>query len=149
MKNLKLYLNVKMLKYLNAKMTKRGVSIYLALMIMFILLAVGLGMSAIIVSQMKMVREMGYSVIALYAADTGIERALDAGDTPSSDYSDTLINGSSYKVEVYCCVPETGMCLFGAGECPVDEDSKCDARYFCYKSIGTYRKTQRAIETTR
>lgn len=146
MKNLKLYLNV--------KITKRGVSIYLALMIMFILLAVGLGISAIIVSQMKMVRAMGYSVIALYAADTGIERAL-YDDDPSPDYGPTTINGSSYKVEVYCCVQPGpgGRCLFDSDGCPtakgVQLDPDCDARYFCYKSIGTYKKTQRAIETTR
>ena len=56
--------------------TKQGVSIYLALVIMFILLAIGLGVSLIIVSQMKMIRGMGNSVVAFYAADTGIEHAL-------------------------------------------------------------------------
>lgn len=54
----------------------KGVSIYLTLMIMFILLAVGLGISTILVSQMKMIKGMGDSVIAFYAADTGIERIL-------------------------------------------------------------------------
>jgi len=55
---------------------QKGVSLYLALMIMFILLAIGLGVSLIIVSQMKMIRGMGDSVIAFYAADTGIEHSL-------------------------------------------------------------------------
>jgi len=45
-------------------------------MIMFILIAIGLGISLIIVSQMKMIRGMGDSVVAFYAADTGIEHAL-------------------------------------------------------------------------
>jgi hypothetical protein len=56
--------------------TKKGVSLYLALIIMFILIAIGLGVSLIIVSQMKMIRGMGDSVIAFYGADTGIEHAL-------------------------------------------------------------------------
>jgi hypothetical protein len=55
---------------------KRGVSLYLALIIMFILIAIGLGVSLIIVSQMKMMKGMGDSVVAFYAADTGIEHAL-------------------------------------------------------------------------
>jgi len=55
---------------------QKGVSLYLALMIMFILIAIGLGISLIIVSQMKMIRGMGDSVVAFYAADTGIEHAL-------------------------------------------------------------------------
>jgi hypothetical protein len=55
---------------------QKGVSLYFALMIMFILLAIGLGISLIIVSQMKMIRGMGDSVVALYVADTGIEHAM-------------------------------------------------------------------------
>jgi hypothetical protein len=56
--------------------TKKGVSLYLALIIMFILIAIGLGVSLIIVSQMKMMKGMGDSVVAFYAADTGIEHSL-------------------------------------------------------------------------
>ena len=55
---------------------QKGVSLYLALIIMFILLAIGLGISLIIVSQMKMIRGMGDSVVAFYAGDTGIEHSL-------------------------------------------------------------------------
>ncbi|MBZ9569600.1 hypothetical protein KJA16_01615 [Patescibacteria group bacterium] len=61
--------------------SKKGVSIYLAIMIMFILLAIGLGISVIIVSQMKMIRGMVDSVIAFCAADTGIERILHEAKT--------------------------------------------------------------------
>jgi len=58
------------------KNSKKGVSLYLALIIMFILIAIGLGVSLIIVSQMKMIRGMGDSVVAFYAGDTGIEHTL-------------------------------------------------------------------------
>lgn len=58
------------------KNSQKAVSLYLALIIMFILIAIGLGVSLIIVSQMKMIRGMGDSVVAFYAADTGIERTL-------------------------------------------------------------------------
>jgi hypothetical protein len=56
--------------------TNKGVSLYLALVIMFILIAISLGVSLIIVSQMKMIKGMGDSVVAFYAADTGIEHAM-------------------------------------------------------------------------
>jgi hypothetical protein len=55
---------------------QKGVSVYLALMIMIIVLAIGLGINVIIVNQMKMIRGMGDSVVAICAADTGIERVL-------------------------------------------------------------------------
>ncbi len=56
--------------------SEQGVSLYLAIMIMSILLAIVLGMSAVLFYQLKMVGEMGNSVVAFYAADTGIENAL-------------------------------------------------------------------------
>jgi hypothetical protein len=131
---------------------QKGVSIYLALIIMIILLAIGLGITTIIVFQMKMIRGMGDSVIALYAADTGIERALYGDGTPAPHYGPTPINGSSYEVNVFCCQQGTGTCLWGVGECSalgLTEDSTCNAFYLCYKSVGTYKGIRRAIETTR
>jgi len=130
---LKLRSNVKMLKCLNVKMTERGVSIYLAIMIMFILLAIGLRMSVIIVSQMKMIKGMGDSVIAFYAADTGIGRELYEGNDPGTNYSDSLDNGSSYTVAVIAG---------GTDDCPAEVS-------LCIKSTGTFRGTKRAIEVTR
>ena len=62
-------------KYLNVNMNK-GVSLYLAVVIMAILLAIVLGVSAILVSQIKIIRGVENSVIAFYAADTGIEDIL-------------------------------------------------------------------------
>ena len=55
---------------------KGAVSLYLALMTMIIVLAIGLGITTIIISQMRMIRGMGDSVVAFHAADTGIEKIL-------------------------------------------------------------------------
>jgi len=55
---------------------ERGVSVYLALVIMFILLDIGLSLSTLLIGQIKVIREMGNSVAAFYAADTGIEREI-------------------------------------------------------------------------
>lgn len=57
-------------------MYQKGVSLYLAVMMMSILLAMALGMATILFSQLKTVRGMGDSVVAFYVADTGMERAM-------------------------------------------------------------------------
>jgi len=122
-----------MLKCLNVKMLKcqRGVSLYLAIMVMIILLAVALGLSSIFIGQSRIIKEMGNSVIAFYAADAGIEKILRNRDNPSDISEITLDNGATYQV----FVTEAGV-----GDCTADN--------FCIKSVGKYKKTRRAIEVT-
>jgi len=126
------------------KKLEEGVSIYLSLMIMTILLAIGLGISTIIVSQMKMFKEIGDSVIAIHASDTGIEKVLYAihindlqqsysGSVGDASYNATLVCGKDYNN----CPP------------PLSKDPNCDASYYCLKSIGNYKGTKRAIGVTR
>ena len=109
-----------------------GVSLFLVIIIMTILLAIALGLTAIFLGQMVMFREMGYSVIGFYAADAGIEKVLTERENPLSlnGYSDTLPNGSSYILSVFSSGPN------------------CPALNFCIKSIGTYKEVKRAIEIT-
>jgi len=64
-----------MFKYSNIK-AQNGVSLYLTVLIVTIILAISLGISSILVGQIKMISGMGKSVIAFYAADTGTERVL-------------------------------------------------------------------------
>lgn len=100
---------------------------------MTILLAIALGLSAIFLGQMAMFREMGYSVIAFYAADAGIEKILMQRENPLplNGYSDTLDNEASYVLSV-----------LSSGQ------DNCTAANFCIKSIGTYKEIRRAIEIT-
>jgi len=105
------------------KNPKKGVSLYLALMIMFILIAIGLGVSLIIVSQMKMIRGMGDSVVALYAADTGIERAL----------YEKRANGMNWS----------GSDSVGGANYTVNYTENSEVRW---QSSGNYKGTKRAIE---
>ena len=110
-----------------------GVSLFLAVITMTVFLAIVLGLSTIFLGQTRMFREMGYSVIALYAADAGIEKVLTQRNNPLSlnDYSATLANGSEYTLSV-----------LSSGE------SGCSAPNYCIKSIGKYKGVQRAIEIT-
>lgn len=113
--------------------TNSGVSLYLAFMIMTVFLAIAFGISTIFLGQAKMIRTMGYSVVAFYAADAGIEKVLVDREGPNLTpdyYSDSLTNGAIYQVSI----------IEGGGDCP--------APNFCMKSIGNYRGTRRAIEIT-
>jgi len=56
--------------------SQKGLSLYLTVIIISIFLGVVLGMSVILFHQLKLIRGIGNSVIAFFAADTGIERAL-------------------------------------------------------------------------
>ena len=114
---------------------QKGISVLYVVFIASILLAIGLGISAILIQQIKMMREIGYSVVAFYAADSGIERAMYAlysqGDPLPFNYSG-VVGGASYSVSGF--EP-------GTPNCPSPPN-----QYYCIKSIGTYHATKRAIE---
>lgn len=56
--------------------SQSGLSVYLVSIVIILVLAIGLGTAGLLVSQISVLRGMGHSVIALHAADTGIERFL-------------------------------------------------------------------------
>ncbi|OGF61994.1 hypothetical protein A2662_03040 [Candidatus Giovannonibacteria bacterium RIFCSPHIGHO2_01_FULL_45_33] len=106
---------------------QKGVILFLAVIIMAILLSIGLGISVILIGQIRMVRDIGNSVIAFYAADTGIEKALLNRGNPIPVFG-TLGNAANYTVEV-----------FGSG-------SDCLGDNYCLRSVGSFQGVSRAIE---
>ncbi len=104
-----------------------GASLYLALLAMTILLAMSLGLSSIFIGQARTIKQMGNSVIALSAADAGIEKLLLNRNNPVNIPVTELSNGATYQVVVVAC--EIG--------------DECNYRI---KSIGSYLGTRRAIE---
>lgn len=113
---------------MESKILQKGVVLYLALIITSILLAIGLGLTVIIISQLRMVRNIGDSVVALYVADTGIEHSL----------YDKRVSGS-----------ETGGVV--SGNLGPDLDYHVD--YISggpagqvWKSVGTFKGSKRSIE---
>jgi hypothetical protein len=142
-------------------MSQKGVSLYLAVVLMTMLLAMVLGISALLLKQLQTIAGMEDSVVALYAADSGIEKVLidvigNRIDPPQDHYSATLDNQASYDVEVVCCQSGIGDCAWGGGfDCPSQissSDSNCPGYFYCIKSRGYYgppgnrKKTQRAIQ---
>ena len=111
---------------------QKGVAVYLALIIMIILLGIVLGLSVILVRQIKITKGVGDSVFAFFAADTGMERELynDPTDAIGREITDNL-NGATYRVKVIA----PGTHYF----CPVEKINNCVI------STGRYRNTEREI----
>lgn len=55
---------------------QQGVSVFISMVVMTILLGIGFGMSAIFFDQVSSLRGLGDSVTAFYAAEAGIEQVL-------------------------------------------------------------------------
>lgn len=123
----------------------------LTLGIMSVLLSAVLAVTVVVVNQVKMMKGMGDSIVALYAADTGIELALDDTLFSQSSFNGQVGENAFYDVSVVCCLNSDPDCSFGDGECPAGftEDSTCKGSYFCYRSLGTYMGAKRAIEIER
>lgn len=117
---------------LETSISKRGASLYLALMVVTIMLAMALGLSSIFIGQTKTVKQIGNSVIAFAAADTGIEAVLLNRNNPANIPETALSNGATYQVVV-----ASG----GSPDCPAENN-------YCIKSIGSYLGTKRAVEIT-
>jgi len=132
---------------------ERGVSLYIAFMIMTVLLGIALGANTLLLSQLGFLKGIGHSVFAFYATDAGVERALyldttvcskeeqhapcllgefnDIGASPPG--SVLLSNGASYQL-----IAENG----GVGGCPAEKN-------YCVKSTGSYQEARRAVRVAR
>lgn len=78
-----------------------AVAIIFSVLLLVVLLVIGLGISAVLLQQVKLSRQTGESVVAFYAADAGAERCLyevrkNAAVTCPSGVLD---NGASYTVD--------------------------------------------------
>jgi hypothetical protein len=111
----------------------KGISLYIAVVIMAVLLSVVFGLSGLILTYLKTMGEAENSVPAFYAADSGIEEVLMSRANPSSSCQKTspclLDNEAGYYIEII-----TG----GSGNCSADN--------YCIRSVGSYKGVSRAIE---
>jgi len=118
----------------NRKRQKKGITLYLTIVILGLLSAIGLGLSLIVFTQVKIVREIGYSVNALLSADTGVEKALYEmyvnGNTTGT--FNEILDNASFTVKI---IPS------GSSECP---SSLFD--WYCIKSEGEFKNVFRLVE---
>jgi len=116
------------------KKEKRGVSLYLTILVLSILTASLLVMFSLVSVHFKVILTVGDAVVSFYAADSGIEKTLMdmANPTPTSgslDVDDDGIADAFYTVTVK------------SGTSP-----DCNADNYCITSVGEYKKVKRAIE---
>ena len=133
---------------------QRGVAIYLALIILSVILAIGMGMSAILIGQMKITKGMENSVVALYAADSGIERILyEEKICRQSDCDPIRCEGWPPEV---CLGLKEGYTATSTDLMGGDASYIAGLKYFDdggvkkikFTSIGEYKGVKRAIEST-
>ena len=121
---------------------KGDISILLALMLMTVIFALAMGLSAVMFEEIRMIRRVERSVVAFYSADTGIEKGLKERRTPGI-YTGVLNPGEPkyrqirYKVEVFGWPPrrrEPG-------------ELHCIGTFiFCLASEGRFMGTTRSVE---
>lgn len=117
-----------------------GAALYLAIIVLIVLLAVVLGLTTIFIGQMRMVQEMGYSVIALSAADAGIEAVLMSRASPVAT-SSSLLNNATYTISILNG-PLTN--FPGPGE---EYCTSTDPMWsYCITSVGEFRGVRRGVE---
>jgi Tfp pilus assembly protein PilX len=120
--------------------TEKGTILYFSILILSVIFAIAMGLALIVFSQFRIQREIGYSVIALCAADTGVERALYEIYTTTTEnpfsfsFSNVLLdNGATFSVHVY---PSSSV--------------ECDptTQYYCIKSQGVFGGVIRAVDAS-
>ena len=123
--------------------SEKGVSLIMTFFIMLIILAVVLSISVLLYSEIKVIRNMGNSVIGLYAADSGIEKVLyyDRQVVPTGatrglcSIFSSCVAGSSGETSVYCNNPTpssfTGTCASNnCTDCQITFDTTFDNRTY-------------------
>jgi hypothetical protein len=84
---------------MSKKFQKGAVSILLAVLILSMISVISIGISVLIIQQIKMSGQSGQSVVAFYAADAGAEKCLyqvRKNGAANCSYNDTLSNGAEY-----------------------------------------------------
>jgi len=119
------------------KLNNKGVAIIVVVIISSAILGIGLGISSIVLREIKLSAPIDESVGAIMAADAGMERKLweirqTEGADPLAEYAETTLpNGATFVV----C---------GSGEALCENDGG----QITLSSEGTFRNTKRAWEAS-
>jgi hypothetical protein len=118
---------------------------------MSLILALALGVSALLFSQIKVIRGLGDSVVAFYAADSGIERELYEKNTPPFEYSGFLDLNKNRIVSSQDCPAgledDPGDACYLVKGIPPGPD--CQAEIVCIRSYGFFKGVSRAIQAVK
>lgn len=100
---------------LKIKSSEKGVSLIITFFIMIIVLSVVLALSSLLYSEIKLIRNISYSISAFYTADSGVEKVLfydrqvlpETGDRGLCSICQNCPNGSGSVEFCYNCQTET------------------------------------------
>jgi len=146
--------------------SNKGVAILLTVLIMSVILAIGLGLSVILIQQTKMMAGIGNSVISFFAAESGIEKVL------FYDYQKIPLEGARGLCDIcnQCAAQECKECQTTGTDCGPTSCKNCTITFHTdidakksyditatvetidtastatIKSIGSYREIKRAIK---
>jgi len=125
---------------------EQGVSLYMIFMIMTLLLGIGFGMSALLLSQLDTLRGIGYSVLAFYATEAGIDRVLYIDQKDCADEPDRIgcLNTAvtAFGIQTLSNTAQYTLTIESPG-------GACTASTYCAKSVGTYQQARRAVRVAR
>jgi len=124
-------IGIKIKMFKNSLEGEKGIAVLYVIFVAGIVSAIVLGISTILMHQAKTIRETGNSVVAFYAADSCVEMVLTKRGEPM------IFDGQDLEMtnEIRC-----ELSVVDGG------DDDCDADNYCIRSVGTYKKTKRAIE---
>ena len=111
---------------------QKGVSLFISIMVLSAIMAIGFGLSSLLIGEIEISRDINNFVPAIYAADSGIERVLykirkeeppvftSCPDTSACTVSGLMSNGAEYTATVLdsgvsWCPPESAICIRGLG----------------------------------
>lgn len=118
--------------------SEKGIALFLTVIILGTILGMILGLSSLVLRQIATVSGLGESVIAIHAADSGIERLVYElrknsyvfGCTPPCEITDIIwddFDNEDLSYSVYY---------------------QAESPQLIIRSVGQYRQTRRAIEVT-
>lgn len=153
---------------------QRGIALYVAIVVTTVLLGIGIGISSTLIRQAISFRDVGDSVLALYAADGGIERVLeidtcmledletdrydciraaigDPGFTDADCEGEPITDESGCRTAAVAGIPAAVTLPNGASYEIVLRPGgpPCPGGNYCAESKGTYLQSTRKIEISR
>jgi len=127
---------------MNKLKEQKGVSLFISIMVLSAIMAIGFGLSSLLIGEIEISRDINNFVPAIYAADSGIERVLyklrkngdfiSCPDTGACTISGAMSNGAGYTAIVLDS---------GVSWCPV-------ASAICIRGLGNLADTHRGFEVT-
>jgi len=116
--------------------SQRGISLLITLFVMAIALSIVLGVSVIILSELQVIRGVGYSVVAFYSADTGVEKTLYYDrKAVQLDWARGICNICTSCTNCINCVIETGT------DCEPETCTDCQITYETLLGNKSFRVT--------